>query len=164
MHEDAGLSLETPIPLFPVVSAGSPNPVSTPASATWIEREPHKRLMVFTGRSNPALGERLAEHLGVELGHVQIKTVTNSEADVRYGERTRGAHAFIVQSCAAPPNDSLMELLIMINAARLASAKRITAVMPWYPSSRQDKKSAPREPIPARLVADMLEGAGADRV
>jgi ribose-phosphate pyrophosphokinase len=164
MHEDAGLSLETPIPLFPVVSAGSPNPVSTSASATWIEREPHKRLMVFTGRSNPALGERIAEHLGVELGHVQIKTFTNSEVYVRYEESIRGADAFIVQSCAAPTNDSLMELLIMINAARLASAKRITAVMPWYPYSRQDKKSAPREPITARLVADMLEGAGADRV
>jgi ribose-phosphate pyrophosphokinase len=71
---------------------------------------------------------------------------------------------FIVQSCSSPTNDSLMELLIMINAARLASAKRITAVMPWYPYSRQDKKSAPREPITSKLVADMIEAAGADRV
>ena len=83
---------------------------------------------------------------------------------MRYEESIRGADMFIVQSCSSPTNDSLMELLIMINAARLASAKRITAVMPWYPYSRQDKKSAPREPITSKLVADMIEAAGADRV
>ena len=76
----------------------------------------------------------------------------------------RGSDVFLIQSCSAPVNDNLVELLIMVNAAKLASAKRITAVMPWYPYSRQDKKSSPREPITARLVADMLEAAGVDRV
>ena len=163
MPDDAALRVETPIPLFPTIP-GANVPVTQPDTSTWMERAPHKRLMLFTGRSNPALGERIAEHLGVELGHSQLKTFTNGEVYVRYEESIRGADVFLVQSCSSPTNDSLMELLIMINAARLASAKRITAVMPWYPYSRQDKKSAPREPISAKLVADMLEAAGADRV
>jgi len=163
MYDDAGVSVETPIPLFPTIPAAS-TPMSQPSAPTWVERAPHKRLMLFAGRSNPALGERIAEHLGVELGHTELKTFTNGEVYVRYEESIRGADVFIVQSCSSPTNDSLMELLIMINAARLASAKRITAVMPWYPYSRQDKKSAPREPITSKLVADMIEAAGADRV
>jgi ribose-phosphate pyrophosphokinase len=162
MREDAGVSVESPIPLFPTLP--SPAPTVTGSAQTWVERAPHKRLMVFTGRSNPALGERIAEHLGVQLGQVVLKTFTDGEVYARYEESIRGADVFIVQSCSSPTNDSLMELLIMINAARLASAKRITAVMPWYPYSRQDKKSSPREPISAKLVADMLEAAGADRV
>jgi ribose-phosphate pyrophosphokinase len=132
--------------------------------STWMERAPHKRLMLFTGRSNPELGAKISKHLGIELGQALLKTFTNGEVYVRYEESIRGADMFIVQSCSSPTNDSLMELLIMINAARLASAKRITAVMPWFPYSRQDKKSAPREPITSKLVADMLEAAGADRV
>ena len=163
MYDDAGVSVETPIPLFPTIPAAN-TPVSQPSAPTWVERAPHKRLMLFAGRSNPALGERIAEHLGVELGHTELKTFTNGEVYVRYEESIRGADVFIVQSCSSPTNDSLMELLIMVNAARLASAKRVTAVMPWYPYSRQDKKSAPREPISAKLVADMLEAAGVDRV
>jgi ribose-phosphate pyrophosphokinase len=163
MYDDAGVSVETPIPLFPTIPAAS-TPMSQPSAPTWVERAPHKRLMLFAGRSNPALGERIAEHLGVELGHTELKTFTNGEVYVRYEESIRGADVFIVQSCSSPTNDSLMELLIMVNAARLASAKRVTAVMPWYPYSRQDKKSAPREPISAKLVADMLEAAGVDRV
>ena len=163
MYDDAGVSVETPIPLFPTIPAASA-PREQPSAPTWVERAPHKRLMLFAGRSNPALGERIAEHLGVELGHAELKTFTNGEVYVRYEESIRGADVFIVQSCSSPTNDSLMELLIMVNAARLASAKRITAVMPWYPYSRQDKKSAPREPISAKLVADMLEAAGVDRV
>jgi ribose-phosphate pyrophosphokinase len=142
----------------------SPPAVSPAVGQTWMERAPHKRLMLFSGRSNPELGQRIAEHLGLELGAAMLKTFTNGEVYVRYEESIRGADMFIVQSCSSPTNDSLMELLIMINAARLASAKRITAVMPWYPYSRQDKKSAPREPITSKLVADMLEAAGADRV
>jgi ribose-phosphate pyrophosphokinase len=142
----------------------SPPAVSPAVGQTWMERAPHKRLMLFSGRSNPELGQRIAEHLGLELGAALLKTFTNGEVYVRYEESVRGADMFIVQSCSSPTNDSLMELLIMINAARLASAKRITAVMPWYPYSRQDKKSAPREPITSKLVADMLEAAGADRV
>jgi ribose-phosphate pyrophosphokinase len=120
--------------------------------------------MLFSGRSNPALGERIGDRLGVRLGDAEVKTFSNGEVYVRYEESVRGADMFIVQSCSSPTNDPLMELLIMVNAARLASAKRITAVMPWYPYGRQDKKSAPREPITAKLVADMLEAAGVDRV
>ena len=164
MREDAGVSVESPIPLFPTLP--SPAPTVTGSAQTWVERAPHKRLMVFTGRSNPALGERIAEHLGVQLGQVVLKTFTDGEVYARYEESIRGADVFIVQSCSSPTatNDYLVELLVMIQAAQLASAKRITAVMPWFPYSRQDKKSAPREPITARLVADILEVAGVDRV
>jgi ribose-phosphate pyrophosphokinase len=161
MESESAVSVESPIPLFPTVSGAAPSPA---LGSTWMERAPHKRLMLFSGRSNPELGQRIAEHLGLELGAATLKTFTNGEVYVRYEESIRGADMFIVQSGSSPTNDSLMELLIMINAARLASAKRITAVMPWFPYSRQDKKSAPREPITAKLVADMLEAAGADRV
>src|SRR5947208_13602190 len=130
----------------------------------WIERGPQKRLMLFSGSSNRELAERIAETLGVELGEVRLKTLANGETYCRYEDSIRGADVFIVQSGNAPVNDHLVELLIMIQAAKLGSAKRITAVVPWFPYSRQDKKSAPREPISARLVADLLETAGADRV
>jgi ribose-phosphate pyrophosphokinase len=130
----------------------------------WIERGPSGKLMLFSGRSHPELAERIADKLNIELGEVQLKTFANGETYCRYLESIRGADVFIVQSCAPPVNDHLIELLIMIDAAKLASANRITAVVPWFPYSRQDKKSAPREPITAKLVAEMLEGAGADRV
>jgi ribose-phosphate pyrophosphokinase len=130
----------------------------------WIERGPQKRLMLFSGRSNPDLAVRIADKLGVVLGEVELKTFANDETYMRYCESIRGCDVFIVQSGNAPVNDHLVELLIMIQAAKLASAKRITAVIPWFPYSRQDKKSAPREPITAKLVADALEVAGADRV
>src|SRR5256884_606738 len=132
--------------------------------APWIERGPQKRLMLVGGRSNPALAEAIAERLGVMLGEVELKTFANGETYVRYCESIRGCDVFIVQSGNAPVNDHLVELLIMIQAAKLASAKRITAVIPWFPYSRQDKKSAPREPVTAKLVADALESAGVDRV
>jgi ribose-phosphate pyrophosphokinase len=130
----------------------------------WLERAPQKRLMVFSGRSNPDLAAKIVERLGVELGSVDLKTFANGETYCRYQESVRGADIFLVQTGCAPVDRNLMELLIMINAAKLASAKRITAVVPWYPYSRQDKKSAPREPITAKLVADFLQAAGADRV
>jgi ribose-phosphate pyrophosphokinase len=130
----------------------------------WIDRGPQKRLMLFSGRSNRELAERIAEILGIQLGDVQLKTFANGETYVRYEESIRGADVFIVQSGNAPVNDHLWELLELIQAAKLASAKRITAVVPWFPYSRQDKKSAPREPITAKLVADALESAGVDRV
>jgi ribose-phosphate pyrophosphokinase len=132
--------------------------------ATSIERDDSKRLMVFAGRSSKALGERIADRLGIELGAVELKTFANGEIYGRFGESVRGADVFLVQSTCRPVNDNLVELLIMINAAKLASAHRITAVMPWYGYSRQDKKSAPREPITAKLVADLLQVAGVDRV
>jgi ribose-phosphate pyrophosphokinase len=130
----------------------------------WIERGPQKRLMLFSGRSNRELAERIADKLGITLGEVELKTFANGETYVRYDDSIRGSDAFIVQSGSPPVNDHLIELLIMIQAAKLASAKRITAVVPWYPYSRQDKKSRPREPITAKLVADFLEVAGVDRV
>jgi ribose-phosphate pyrophosphokinase len=132
--------------------------------ASSIEREDSKRLMVFAGRSSKALGEKIADRLGIELGAVDLKTFANGELYVRFGESVRGADIFLVQSTSRPVNDNLFELLLMINAAKLASAHRITAVMPWYGYSRQDKKSAPREPITAKLVADLLQAAGVDRV
>src|SRR5213596_1140582 len=139
-------------------------PVPKGEPKRWIERGPQKRLMLVSGSSNPALAEAIAEKLGVVLGEVELKTLANGETYVRYCESIRGCDVFIVQSGNAPVNDHVVELLIMIQAAKLASAKRITAVVPWFPYSRQDKKSAPREPITAKLVADALESAGVDRV
>jgi ribose-phosphate pyrophosphokinase len=129
-----------------------------------------KRLMLFSGRANPELAARIAGKLGVDLGPVVLKTFSNGEVYCRYEESIRGADVFIVQpTCGNPEtgitaNDALMELLVMIEAAVGASAHRVIAVTPWYGYSRQDKKSAPREPITARLVARMLESAGVDRV
>jgi ribose-phosphate pyrophosphokinase len=120
--------------------------------------------MMFAGRASQALGGRIAARLGIELGEVDLRTFANGELYVRYRESIRGADVFLVQSTCRPVNDSLMELLIMINAAKLASAHRITAVIPWYGYSRQDKKSAPREPVTSKLVADLLQVAGVDRV
>ncbi len=133
-------------------------------STTSIERDDSKRLMVFAGRSSQDLGTRIATRLGIQLGEVTLKTFANGEIYVRFEESVRGADVFLVQSTCRPVNDSLMELLIMIDAAKLASAHRITAVIPWYGYSRQDKKSAPREPITAKLVAELLQAAGVDRV
>jgi ribose-phosphate pyrophosphokinase len=139
-------------------------PAMTSPRGHWIERGPHKRLMLFSGRSNPELAVKIGERLGVELGEVTLRTFANDETYCRYEESIRGADLFLVQTGSAPVDKHLMELFIMIQAAKLASAKRITAVVPWFPYSRQDKKSAPREPISGKLVADFLEKAGADRV
>jgi ribose-phosphate pyrophosphokinase len=130
----------------------------------YIERGPQKRLMVFSGRSHPDLAQNIAQKLGVELGAVDLATFANDETYCRYDESIRGADVFLVQTGCAPVDKNLMELLVMIQAAKLASAKRITAVVPLYPYARQDRKAKPREPITARLVADMLQLAGADRV
>ncbi|OFW70912.1 MAG: hypothetical protein A2Y55_12160 [Actinobacteria bacterium RBG_16_68_12] len=123
-----------------------------------------RKLLLFSGTSNPALAERIAHRLGTSPGPIEHETFANGETYCRFGESIRGTDVFLVQSCSPPVNDHLVELLLMIHAARLASAHRITAVLPWFPYSRQDKKSAAREPISARLVADLLEAAGADRV
>ncbi len=123
-----------------------------------------KRLKLFSGRSNPALAEKIAEKLGIALGGVQLKTFANGEIYARYEENVRGTDLFIVQSPGARLNDEVMELLIMIQAAKLASARRVTAVIPYFPYARQDKKSAAREPITARLMATLLEAARVDRV
>ena len=123
-----------------------------------------KRLMLFSGRSHPELAGDIGEKLGVELGDITLKTFANGESYVRYEESIRGADLFLVQTGSDPVDRHLMELLMMVQAAKLASAKRITVVIPWFAYSRQDKKSAPREPITGKLVADLLEKAGADRV
>ena len=123
-----------------------------------------RRLMVFSGRSNPALSQAIAEHLGISLGGIQLTTFANGEIYARFDESIRGADVFLVQSPTTDLNAYVMELLIMIQAAKLASAHRVTAVTPYYPYSRQDKKSAAREPITARLIATLLEASGADRV
>jgi ribose-phosphate pyrophosphokinase len=126
--------------------------------------ESGKRMMVFTGTPNPELAEGIAEHLGVELGNIKISKFANGEIYVRFLESVRGADVFLVQSISAPVNSALMELLIMVDAAKRASACTITAVISHYGYARQDKKSAAREPITAKLVADLLTTAGVDRV
>ena len=125
---------------------------------------PHKRLMVVAGRSNPVLAEKIAEKLGISLGGVLLKTFANGEIYCRYNESIRGADVFIIQSPSVKLNDDVMEVLLLIQAAKLASARRITAVLPYFPYSRQDKKSAAREPISARLMATLLEASGVHRV
>jgi ribose-phosphate pyrophosphokinase len=125
---------------------------------------PQRSLMVFSGRGNPELSARVADKLGIELGRVDIRTFADGEIYVKYGESIRGADVFIIQPTCRPVNENLIELLIMTQAARLASAHRVTAVIPWMGYSRQDKKSCPREPITARLVADIMQAAGVDRV
>src|SRR6266567_8850649 len=129
-----------------------------------------KRLMLVSGRANRELAARIASKLGVDLGSVTLKTFANGEVYCRYEESVRGADVFIVQPTCAntdeglSANDALMELLVMIDAAVGGSAHRVIAVTPWYGYSRQDKKSEPREPISARMVARMLETAGIDRI
>ena len=130
----------------------------------WIERGPLKRLMLFSGRSHPELAQKIGERLGVELGEITLGSFANGETYCRFEESIRGADVFLIQTGCEPVDRNLMELLIMIQAAKLASAKRITAVIPWYPYARQDRKARPREPITARLVADTLQTAGVDRV
>ncbi len=131
---------------------------------TRLTRQSTTSLMLFAGRSNRALAASIADRLGLALGDARLETFGNGEMYCRFGESIRGADVFIVQSGSPPVNDHVIELLVMINAARLASAHRVTAVVPLYPYARQDKKSAPREPISGRLLADLLQTAGADRV
>ena len=135
-----------------------------------LQVEYQKRLMLVSGRAHRDLAARIADKLGVAVGGVTLRTFSNGEVYCRYDESVRGADVFIVQPTCAnraaglSPNDSLMELLALIDAAVGGSAHRVIAVTPWYGYSRQEKKSAPREPITARLVAHMLETAGIDRI
>ncbi len=122
------------------------------------------RLMLFTGRANPGLATEVAELLGAPLGKLEQSTFANGEIYVRPTQSVRGADCFVLQSHCEPINDHIMEQLITIDALRRASARRITAVMPFYGYSRQDKKVLPREPISARLMGDLFMTAGADRL
>ena len=123
-----------------------------------------KRLILVAGRGHPELSNEVAEHLEIPLGECVLSTFANGEIYCRYGENIRSADVFVFQTHGGSINDLLMEQLIMIDAAKRASAKRITAVCPFYGYARQDRKAEGREPITARLVADMLTCAGADRV
>ena len=122
------------------------------------------RMMLFTGGANEPLAEEVADVLGIQLGKVERSKFANGEIYVRPGESVRGADCFVIQSHCAPINDNIMEQLVTIDALRRASARRITAVIPFLGYSRQDKKVMPREPITARLIADLYMEAGADRL
>ncbi len=130
----------------------------------YLTQTTQKRLVVVSGEGYPELAEKIAERLDQELTGVELTQFSNGELYARYLESVRGADMFIVQSLCEPVNSNLMQLLIMIDAAKRASAKRIVAVIPWYAYSRQDRKTKPREPITARLVANMIQAAGAERV
>ena len=121
-------------------------------------------LKLFAGNAHPDLGHRVAEYLGVELGRLTSDRFSDGEIRLLVDESARGNDVFIIQPTCAPVNDRLMELLIMLDAFRRASARRLTVVMPYYGYARQDKKIKPREPITARLVADLIQTAGANRV
>ncbi len=143
---------------------------TAPALPSSITAGYEKRLMIAAGRASQELGGKIAGKLGLALTDAGLKTFADGEVYCRYAESIRGADLFIVQSICGSEregltvNDALWELLLMIHAAKHASAHRIVAVTPWYGYSRQDKKSAPREPISARLLAEVLETAGADRL
>ena len=129
-----------------------------------LKRATEKNLMIFSGRSNVQLAEEVAYQLGTNLVPTSAYEFANSEMYVRYEESVRGSDAFVLQSHAAPVNEWIMEHLLMVDALKRASAKRITVVMPYYGYSRQDKKHRGREPISARLIADLFKTAGADRL
>ncbi|MGW9632280.1 ribose-phosphate diphosphokinase [Agromyces sp. NPDC055520] len=129
-----------------------------------IETTGSKRLVLVSGRAHPSLANEIAAELGADLVPTDARTFANGEIYARYDESVRGCDAFVIQSHTAPINEWLMEQLIMIDALKRASAKRITVVAPFYPYARQDKKGRGREPISARLVADLFKAAGADRI
>ena len=120
--------------------------------------------MLFSGRAHPDLAQAVADELGIKLTPQTARNFANGEIFVRYEESVRGSDAFVIQSCPAPLNEWVMEALIMIDALKRGSAKRISVILPFYPYARQDKKARGREPISARLIADLMKTAGADRI
>ncbi|TNC30013.1 ribose-phosphate diphosphokinase [Mumia zhuanghuii] len=131
---------------------------------TGIKRTTEKNLMLFSGRCHPALAEEVAKEVGTALVPTSVYDFANGEIYVRYQESVRGSDAFVIQSHAAPINEAIMEQLLMVDALKRASAKRITVIQPFYGYARQDKKHRGREPISARLMADLFLTAGADRL
>lgn len=123
-----------------------------------------QQMKLFTGNSNPELAERVSAYLDIEVGKAEVGTFSDGEVCVEIRENVRGMDCFVLQSTSAPANTHLMELLIMIDALRRSSARRITAVMPYYGYARQDRKVQPRAPITAKLVADLISAAGTDRL
>jgi ribose-phosphate pyrophosphokinase len=128
-----------------------------------LKKTPTKTIMLFSGRAHPTLAQEVAELLETELIPTTAYDFANGEIYIRFDKSVRGCDAFVIQSHTAPINDAIMEQLIMVDALKRASAKRITVILPFYGYARQDKKTEGREPITARLVADMLTAAGADR-
>ncbi len=126
--------------------------------------QPADHIKLLTGNSNPVLAGEIADFLGLELGRVKVGAFSDGEIQVRIEENIRGVDCFVIQSTCSPVNQNLMELLVLIDAARRASAKRITAVIPYFGYARQDRKDRPRVPITAKLVANLITAAGADRV
>jgi len=122
------------------------------------------KVKLFTGRSNPALGKEIANYLGIDLGVVEIKNFSDGETYVQVKENVRGCDVFVIQSTCNPVNDNIIELMMMIDALKRASANTITAVIPYYGYARQDRKTAGREPISAKLMADLITTSGATRV
>ena len=122
------------------------------------------KIKIFSGNSNPELAQKIASQLGVELGDAVVTRFSDGEISVNINESVRGVDAFIIQSTCSPVNRHLMEMLIMIDAFKRASAGRITAVIPYYGYARQDRKAKARDPITAKLVANLLTAAGADRI
>ena len=129
-----------------------------------IKTSGEKRLVLVSGRAHPQLALDIAAELGTELVHTDARTFANGEIYARFDESVRGSDTFVIQSHTSPINEWLMEQLIMVDALKRASAKRITVVAPFYPYARQDKKGRGREPISARLIADLFKVAGADRI
>jgi ribose-phosphate pyrophosphokinase len=124
----------------------------------------NKTITIFAGNSNPELAREICEYVGLPLGQAKVSRFSDGEIFVEIGENVRGVNCFLVQSTCSPPNDNLMELLIMIDALKRASAGSIVAIMPYFGYARQDRKVRPRTPISAKLVADLLGAAGATRV
>ena len=124
----------------------------------------HRALRIFSGNAHPALAKEICDHLSVPLGRISVDRFPDGEVRLQVLENVRGADVFIIQPTCRPVNENLVELLIILDALRRASADRITAVMPYYGYARQDRKDRPRVPISAKLVADLLTSAGADRV
>jgi ribose-phosphate pyrophosphokinase len=139
-------------------------PAQTSSESLSTTPSPFAGLRLFCGNAHRELGVRIAEHLGVELGNLTSTRFADGEIRLMVDESARGNDVFIIQPTCCPVNDSVMELLIMLDAFRRASARRLTVVMPYYGYARQDKKAKPREPITARLVADLIQTAGANRV
>ena len=123
-----------------------------------------QQVKLFTGNANPVLARDVANYLGIELGKAEVTTFSDGEVRVEIGENVRGADCFVLQSTSAPANTHIMELLIMVDALRRSSARRITAVIPYYGYARQDRKVLPRVPITAKLIADLVTTSGTDRV
>ena len=129
-----------------------------------IEQPGKKKMLLFSGSSNIELAEKVSNHLGTEIAEVEAKEFASGELYIKIGESVRGADCFVMQSHSGDINKTIMEQLLLVDALKRASAKRITAVLPFYPYSRQDKKALPREPISARLIGDLFVASGVDRL